>query len=47
MLSINPCSPARGREKGGNRRETYKLNIKTVLLKTLIILIILIIREIM
>jgi len=28
MLSINPCFPIRGREKGGKGRETYKLNIK-------------------
>jgi len=35
-----------GREKGGKGRKTYKFNIKTVLLKILIIVIILIIREI-
>jgi len=44
MLSVNPCLPTRGRDKGGKGRETYKWNIKTTLLITLIILII--IREI-
>jgi len=28
MLSINPCSPTRGGEKGGKGRDTYKLNIQ-------------------
>jgi len=42
MLSVNPHPPTRGREKGGKGRETYKLNIKTALLITLKILIILI-----
>jgi len=46
MLAINPCPPTRGREKGGKGTETYRLNIKTALLITLIILIKLIIREI-
>jgi len=45
MLSVNPYRPTTGREKGGNRRETYKLEIKIALLITLITLIILIIRE--
>jgi len=43
MSSINPGPPTRGREKGGEGREAYKLNIKTALL---IILIILTIRQI-
>jgi len=46
MLSINPHPPTRGREKGEKGREAYKLNIKTALPVTLIILIILIIRKI-
>ena len=29
MLSVNPCPPTGGREKGGGRREIYKLNIKS------------------
>jgi len=37
MLS-NPHPPTRGREKGGTRRQTYKWDIKTALLITLIIL---------
>jgi len=40
MLSINPPAPPE-REKGGKRRKTYKLEIKTALL------IILITREIL
>jgi len=39
MLSINPHPPTAGREKGGKGRETYKLDIKTALLITLVILI--------
>jgi len=35
-----------GRKKGGKGGETYKLNIKTALLTTLIMLIIVIIKEI-
>jgi len=46
MLSANPRPPTKGREKGGKGREIYKLNIKTALLITLIILVILIIRKI-
>jgi len=46
MLSINPHPPNRGKETRGKGRETYKLNIKTALLITLIILIRLMITEI-
>jgi len=45
MLSVNPRLPTAGREKGRKGRETYKLNIKTALLMTLIILITLTIIE--
>jgi len=44
MLSVNPCPPTTGKEKGGKRRETYNLNINAALLTTLIILIILMVR---
>jgi len=37
MLSVNPCPPNRGREKGGKGRETYKLEMKTALLVILMI----------
>jgi len=46
MLSFNPRSSTTGREKGGKESETYKLNTKTALLITLIILIVPIIRQI-
>jgi len=47
MLSINPHpTTTTGVEKGGKGRETYKLNIKTALLITLIMLIKLMVREI-
>jgi len=36
MLSVKPHPPTTGREKGGKGRETYKLDIKTALLKILI-----------
>jgi len=29
MLSVNPHAPTKGREKGGEGRETYRLNIKS------------------
>jgi len=37
---LTPAPPHCGRERGGNGRENYKLNIRTALLITLIILII-------
>jgi len=37
---LSATLPTRGKEKGGKGRETFKLNIKTALLTTLIILII-------
>jgi len=46
MLAINSRPPTTGREKGGRGRETYKLNIKTALLITIVLLLIIIIIEI-
>jgi len=46
MLSIKPCPPTRGRQKGGKERKIYKSNIKTASLVTLLILLLIIIREI-